>query len=41
MLSKLFDFLEQFMISAYLITLTQLEKSGPIAKFYTAENLKN
>ena len=29
---KLFEFLERFMIGAFLITLTQLEKTGSIGK---------
>ena len=29
---KLFEFLEQYMIGAFLITLTQVEKTGSIDK---------
>ena len=31
---KLFEFLEQFMIGAFLITLTQLEKPGSSGKVF-------
>ena len=31
---KLFEFLEQFMIGNFLITLTQLEKTGSIGKYF-------
>ena len=37
----LFKFLEQFMTGAFLITLTQLEKTGSTGKsFYSAKNPK-
>ena len=32
---KLFEFLEQFRIRAFLITLTQIEKTESISKFFT------
>ena len=33
-LFKLFEFLEQFMIGAFLITLTQFEKTGSTGKVF-------
>ena len=32
---KLFEFLERFITGAFLITLTQLEKTGSTAKAFT------
>ena len=42
MVLKLFEFLEQFMIEAYLVTRTHFEKTGSIGKrFIQLGNLNN
>ena len=38
---KLFDFLERFMIGAFLISLIQLEKTGPTGKVLFRRKPKN
>ena len=38
---KLFEFLERFMIGAFLITLFQLEKTGSTDKFLFSWKFKN
>ena len=38
---QLFEFLEQFMIGAFLITLTQLEKTGSTGKVFIPLKAKN
>ena len=38
---QLFEFLERFMIGAFLITLTQLEKTGSTSKVYIPPEILN
>ena len=38
--SKLFELLEEFMIGAFLITLTQLKKTGSIGKVFIPLEIK-